>query len=242
MKRVAASVLALSLACGGAVVADLSDATTDGRDDTDAGDPFATDAGYDVLVGHDAGSYDAGCLPFLTKTCDGGCSDGSVCVKRDNHGPVPLPDPPPPSDLGCVPIPPQCAATPNCPCMGQCACPGCYDDKQYGMVCGSTTVSRRAFKTDIEYVDDAEREQLARRSLSIRLATYRYKSESPDARRRLGFIIDDQPDPSSAVDEDRTHVDLYGYTSMLVATVQEQQRQIDALQKRLDAMEKDASR
>jgi hypothetical protein len=73
--------------------------------------------------------------------------------------------------------------------------------------------------------------------MSISLASYSYKNDPPTARRRLGFIIDDQPDPSFAVDDDRTHVDLYGYTSMLLATVQEQQKEIAELKRRVDRLE-----
>jgi len=54
----------------------------------------------------------------------------------------------------------------------------------------------------------------------------------------LGFIIDDMPAGSPAVDGDGTHVDLYGYSTMLLATVKEQQKQIDALQKQVDELKK----
>ena len=118
--------------------------------------------------------------------------------------------------------------------MAQCFCPkwaSCFTRSGVdALFCQTGAVSRRALKADISYVDDAERADLARQALQIPLATYRY--------RHLGFIIDDQPATSPAVQQDRTHVDEYGYTSMLLATVQEQQRQLDALQKRLDTLEK----
>ena len=69
----------------------------------------------------------------------------------------------------------------------------------------------------------------------MRLATYRYKEEPNEARAHLGFIIDDMPD-SFAVAADRRHADLYGYTSMLLATVQEQQERIEALEKQVNAL------
>jgi hypothetical protein len=50
-------------------------------------------------------------------------------------------------------------------------------------------------------------------------------------------LIDDQPDPSPAVAADRTHVDEYGYTSMLLATVQQQAREIEELRRRVAALE-----
>jgi hypothetical protein len=102
-----------------------------------------------------------------------------------------------------------------------------------GGVCEGIQVSRRAFKKDISYVDEAEREELASEALAIPLARYRYKDEPEDQKKHLGFIIDDQCEASPAVASDGTHVDPYGYTSMLLATVQEQQRQIDELKKQL---------
>lgn len=83
---------------------------------------------------------------------------------------------------------------------------------------------------------DSERAELANEALSIPLARYRYKTEPETDPRHLGFIIDDQPASSPAVASDATHVDLYGYTSMLVATVQEQQKQIDELKKQVAAL------
>jgi hypothetical protein len=62
-----------------------------------------------------------------------------------------------------------------------------------------------------------------------KLATYRYKTGGP---LRLGFLIDDQP-LSMSVDPGRDMIDLYGYTSMAVAAIQQQQKQIAALQAQL---------
>ncbi len=123
-----------------------------------------------------------------------------------------------------------------------CFCPNngvnkCVAETDGSLLCTNGAVSRRAFKDDIDYVSSAEREDLARETLAIPLATYRYKTEPTGDKRHLGFIIDDQPATSPAVASDATHVDLYGYTSMLVATVQEQQKQIDALKKRIDALQ-----
>ena len=88
--------------------------------------------------------------------------------------------------------------------------------------------SRASLKTEIHYVDGAERQRLAAELLDTRLATYRYKSAGSQGQRHLGFMIDDQPH-SSAVDAQRDMVDLYGYLSLSVATLQEQQKQIEAL-------------
>ena len=113
----------------------------------------------------------------------------------------------------------------------------CYDTER-GPACDNGTISRREFKDDVRYLSEDERVSLMRQTLEIPLARYRYKDEPANARRRLGFLIDDQPNPSPAVMEDRLHVDEYGYTSMLLVTVQEQAKQLAKLQRRLDALEK----
>jgi len=108
---------------------------------------------------------------------------------------------------------------------------------------GGCPISLRAFKKDIRYLDPDERDALAGQLLSTKLARYRYKDASEGSPERLGFLIDDQP-ASPAVRPDGGHVDLYGYTSMAVATIQAQQAEIETLkaqialmQARLDALE-----
>jgi len=57
----------------------------------------------------------------------------------------------------------------------------------------------------------------------------------------LGFIIEDSP-TVPAVDRDGDLVDLYGYTSMLLATTQSQQQQIEALKKQIEAFSRTVQR
>lgn len=52
---------------------------------------------------------------------------------------------------------------------------------------------------------------------------------------RLGFLIDDDP-ASPAVRPDGERVDLYGYTSLAIAALQEQQAEIDALKAEVEAL------
>ena len=183
------------------------------NDAADMSDVTTTDAA-------DAGPCDA-CSDYVTSDCDGGCPTGTACVTRTQG-------------LGsvsrCYPVPTCCNGTSLCDCIGACTCgtDQCTESTG-GITCSGGAVSRRAFKTDIRYVDDAERRRLASEALETRLASYRYKVEAADAKRHLGFIIDDTPPDSVAVQGDRTHVDLYGYASMLLAAVQEQQREIDEL-------------
>lgn len=216
--------------CGGASTTDI-DAGGDAGGDGTTGDDGGTDSAATDSGGTDSGG-DAGCAQYLTDSCDAGCPTNSVCVTH-NVGP---------STVGaCFPTS-QCGSGQNlCECIGKCACPGVGSQCQQssnGAMCTGGTISRREFKTDISYVDDAEQAALASQALETRLTEYRYKSEPEGAQRHLGFIIDDMPDPSPAVQGDRTHVDLYGYTSMLLATVQQQQKQIDDLKKQVDALKK----
>ena len=94
---------------------------------------------------------------------------------------------------------------------------------------GGCPISHRAAKTEVQYVDDAARQGFADEIARTKLATYRYKVGGP---RRLGFLIDDQP-LSMSVDPERDMVDLYGYTSMAVAAIQQQAARIAALETEL---------
>jgi hypothetical protein len=91
---------------------------------------------------------------------------------------------------------------------------------------GQCPISRAKYKKDIEYLTTAERSKLADDVQSIPLVRYRYK-DGPE-REHLGFIIEDV-EPSPSVDSQRDQVDLYGYTSMAIAALQEQRREIDGL-------------
>jgi hypothetical protein len=97
-------------------------------------------------------------------------------------------------------------------------------------------------KADIEYVDESLAKSLAQELLDVRLATYTYTDPALRGPRRLGFILEDRPAGSFAGDPSSSQVDLYGYASMLVATVQEQQRAIDALRREVRALRRASPR
>ena len=207
----------------------------DGQSQSDASGN--NDGGNGDGAASDGAAADSGgsCTPPGGQCDPNGCPKGTECLSKSTGTTL--------MDLGCTPIPSTCAgAVATCDCMKQCFCPAGGTNQcmvgQKGLVCSNGAISRREFKKDITYVGDQEREKLASEALSIPLATYRYKTEPNGEKKHLGFIIDDQPDPSPAVQSDRTHVDEYGYTSMLLATVQEQQKQIDALSKKVDALQK----
>jgi hypothetical protein len=100
---------------------------------------------------------------------------------------------------------------------------------------GPCPISRAAYKQDIAYLLPGERAALAKRLLSFPLATWRYTADGAQGPVHTGFIIDDV-EGSAAVAPDGEHVDLYGYTSMAVALLQEQQVQLDQAQRDLGAL------
>jgi len=95
---------------------------------------------------------------------------------------------------------------------------------------GGCPISRQRTKADIHYLDEAELTRYREELLAMRLATWKYKHDP--SKQRLGFIIDDN-EQSAAVDQLRDMVDLYGYTSMAVATLQLQARELEALRREL---------
>ena len=97
---------------------------------------------------------------------------------------------------------------------------------------GGCPMSTRRAKRDIEYLDPSEVDAVAADVLATRLATYEYTDPARAGRRHLGFILEDQPGAYS-VDPERSQVDLYGYTSMLLAALQSQERRIEALEREL---------
>ena len=96
-------------------------------------------------------------------------------------------------------------------------------------------VSSRKFKNDVSYLDDAALGRLHDETIGMRLATYAYKDGYGDPfERHLGFIIEDQPQ-SMSVDRGHDRVDMYGYLSMVVATMQVQEKEIAELKAQLAA-------
>jgi hypothetical protein len=102
-------------------------------------------------------------------------------------------------------------------------------------------VSSRRAKKDIRYLSDENVAAMAAETLRLRLATYEYKAPPLAGRRHLGFVIEDSPNVP-AVDRDGDMVDLYGYTSMLLATTQAQQKQIESLRKRVEELTRTVDR
>jgi uncharacterized small protein (DUF1192 family) len=102
-------------------------------------------------------------------------------------------------------------------------------------------ISQAAYKSEIRYLAAPEAEALHDELLGYKLASWRYTAEGSTGATHLGFVIDDVA-PSAAVSEAGDTVDLYGYTSMTVAALQVQQRQIDTLQAEVAALRAELDR
>jgi hypothetical protein len=111
---------------------------------------------------------------------------------------------------------------------------------------GGCPISTRQSKRDVAYLTQNQQQNLAQNLLAFKLATWNYKNDPLGTDPRLGFIIEDVlgKDPgaaslfqsSPAVDENRGMVDLYGFLSMAVATLQTQQREMDSLRCELESL------
>ena len=106
---------------------------------------------------------------------------------------------------------------------------------------GGCPISLAAWKKDIRYLDEGERQRQHDAVVRMPLATWRYLTEGADAPARLGFLIDDVG-AAPCVHPSGQRVDLYGYTSMTVAAVQVQAREIEALRAELAALRREVDR
>lgn len=104
---------------------------------------------------------------------------------------------------------------------------------------GGCPVSTRSVKKDIRYLTEAQRAQIAQTLLSFKLALYTYDHPTLPTDQKLGFIIEDRPADSLAVENSGVMVDLYGYASMLLATVQQQQQTMERMEAEMGAMRKE---
>lgn len=92
-------------------------------------------------------------------------------------------------------------------------------------------------KTDVTYLDGESRARVAEEAKSLRLATFRYIDPALGDRRHLGIILEDAPD-SPAADMAKLQVDLYAYTSMVLALAQEHEREIARLRAEIERLER----
>jgi len=97
----------------------------------------------------------------------------------------------------------------------------------------SCALSSRRFKEDIAYLSPEQLDELTEQVMSLHLATFRYKQGG--TARHLGYILEDTPE-AAASDVEHQRVDLYAYTSMAVAALQVQARDLRQLEVDVDAL------
>lgn len=102
---------------------------------------------------------------------------------------------------------------------------------------GGCPISTRAAKNDIRYLTPADRARVAGQARSLELTTWHYKDPALADRERLGYILEDAPGAPSS-DMDKKQVDLYAYTSMVLALAQQQDRELVELRARVAELEK----
>jgi hypothetical protein len=148
-----------------------------------------------------------------------------------------------PEAAGCPTTPPNagtaCGAT-GTTCRYQCGDAGARQCSKDGLWTtasgGPCPISTRKAKDGITYLEPAEADRIAKQVQSMKLASWIYKGALDDGRTHMGIVLEDQPPGSFAVDSRSNMVDLYGYSSMLLATAQSQQRQIEKQKKEIDAL------
>ena len=194
--------------------------------------PATCPATREAAAGQSCPTQDAYCT-YADLTCDcTNCFTGPVsgCAGSPTwHCDVPN------ADAACpagIPLLGSACTTADKTCRYVCGTDGarlCKQGAWYTATGGPCPVSSRRAKKNILYLSEAERLRVAEDLARFKLATYEYRDPALGDRRYLGFIIEDVPG-SPAVDRDGTMVDLYGYTSMLVAAVQAQGEAIAKLQ------------
>jgi hypothetical protein len=127
-----------------------------------------------------------------------------------------------------------------CDPRGQCNEALRCSDHDPKMQPGGCPISSRRFKTEIAYLTESERLQIAAEVAKLRLARYKYKDD-PAGHPHLGFILEDAPG-SPAADLQRERVDLYAYLSMVVAALQTQRQQLDLQNKELGLLRSELRR
>lgn len=99
---------------------------------------------------------------------------------------------------------------------------------------GGCPISSWQAKGDIVPLDASERTRLFGELRRLPLSTWAYRAARGE--RHLGFVIEDLPAGSPAVAPDGGHVDLYGYTSLTAASVQELADRLERMQVEVAAL------
>ncbi len=177
------------------------------------------------------------CMAGIPYDCDGpdDCPMGDVCCLTGKGAACSAP-------AACAMLGGDvlCEMKADCPNNGNCCNYNINQNGFHRCQAGPCPISLRRYKRDIRYLDGADRARLRDELVRYPLATWRYRHEGEAAPVRLGFIIDDVA-PSAAVAPDGQTVDLYGYATMAVATLQEQEREIAELRAELKQLKREVA-
>lgn len=246
MKRLIFIGVGLLSACSSSnfTTAEPIDAATDSTA-ADSTEPRDTAAG-DTATGDTATTADTAVVD--SSNSDGKADTGPKC---EGHTSGPCPE-----GLSCVSCPAggpsnnyvcstPCTSNAQCtdPARPKCNMPlgaeeGICTANEFACLWGA--VSTRKLKDEIAYLSDEEIVALARQALTIKLASYHYKSDKT-GKKNLGYILEDAPNAASS-DLSKNQVDLYAYASMVLAATKVQEKRIDALEKEMTKLRAQCSK
>jgi hypothetical protein len=104
-----------------------------------------------------------------------------------------------------------------------------------GSVAGTswTNLSSKAYKEEIQNVDEAAYPVMLAKLMSMDLTTYKYKKEyGGDGDRKLGFIAEDMPE--EVISKDGKGVDIYELLALTIGAMKAQQKENDILKAKLE--------
>lgn len=94
--------------------------------------------------------------------------------------------------------------------------------------------STEEIKKNIVYFDD-EAIKIIKNS---KIYEFNYKKEKDNEKKHIGFVIGDKYEtPRQIIDENNQGIDMYSMTSILWKAIQEQQEQIEELQRKIKELE-----
>jgi hypothetical protein len=99
---------------------------------------------------------------------------------------------------------------------------------------GFINTSTRGEKENIRYVSEAEQERFTDKLEDIRVAEYNYKNDSEE-RHRLGLIAEEAPE--EVLSKGGKGVDIYKLTSFTLASLKDQQKQIEQVRQKVDQLQ-----
>jgi hypothetical protein len=96
-------------------------------------------------------------------------------------------------------------------------------------------ISTRTAKKDITYLSDGDESNILTKIKDINVATYHYSSENSNSPLRLGLIAEEAP--QEVLSAGGKGVDVYKFSTFLLAGIQAQQKKLESLEARIAKLE-----